>query len=69
LKGARIACRTHLEVDGMDGPLWILTPDGSRLEEAVKDECGRVTIRTSSLSRKYETEVVSKWDVRMLEMD
>lgn len=58
---ARLAVRTHLEVDGYDPPLMIFAPDGKKIATGVKDECGHVLIRTTTLSAKYDKEVIGGW--------
>lgn len=59
----KVACRAvrvHLSCDGEEPPLNIIAPDGERIGTGVMDDCGRVTIRTTSLTRAYER-VVSRW--------
>src|SRR5262245_8821460 len=58
---ARTAVRTHLLEDGEQGPLKIISPDGKEIGTAELDECGRMTIWTTTLSDRYETEVVRRW--------
>lgn len=56
-KAARFAAKHHLEEDGEQGPLKIVGPDGGQAAIAELDENGRFLLRTSSLTRRYETEV------------
>jgi hypothetical protein len=62
LAAAKLAVKTHLLVDGEDPPLRIFAPDGNKIAEGVLDNCGRVVIRTTSLTKKYDIEeVITKW--------
>lgn len=58
---ARSAVRVHLTCDGEQPPLHIIAPDGKSIGTGVLDACGNVVIKTTSLSRAYENEVVNKW--------
>lgn len=60
LRAAEVACRCHLATDGEQGPLVIFAPDGKKIASAEINECGRVTIRSSSLARPYDIEPIEE---------
>jgi predicted TIM-barrel fold metal-dependent hydrolase len=58
-RAARLAVRVHLQCDGEEPPLRIVAPDERVIATAVLDHCGNVVIKTNTLAKKYETEVLN----------